>query len=54
LVGDQIDSGSPRRFVLVSREQSIADQAGGAGRWSVDHLFLDQDGVPTLGRGQTV
>ncbi|MFC7053316.1 hypothetical protein ACFQI3_11510 [Hansschlegelia quercus] len=48
LVGDQIDSQSPRRFILVSREQSIADQEGGGGRWSVDHLFIDQDGVPTL------
>ncbi|PZQ10763.1 MAG: hypothetical protein DI565_19485 [Ancylobacter novellus] len=48
LVGDQIDSQSPRRFILVSREQSIADQDGGGGRWSVDHLFIDQDGVPTL------
>lgn len=48
LVGDQIDAASPRRFVLVAREQSIADQEGGGGRWSVDHLFLDQDGIPTL------
>lgn len=48
LVGDQIDSQSPRRFILVSREQSIADQEGGGGRWAVDHLFIDQDGVPTL------
>jgi hypothetical protein len=48
LVGDQIDSRSPRRFILISREQEIADQEGGPGRWSIDHLFLDQDGVPTL------
>ncbi|GLK78132.1 hypothetical protein GCM10008171_33860 [Methylopila jiangsuensis] len=48
LVGDQINSQSPRRFILVSREQSIADHEGGGGRWSVDHLFIDQDGIPTL------
>lgn len=48
LVGDQIDSRSPRRFILVSREQAIADQEGGGGRWAVDHLFLDQNGIPTL------
>jgi hypothetical protein len=39
---------SPRRWVLVSREASIADRDGGGGRWSLDHLFIDQDGVPTL------
>jgi hypothetical protein len=34
--------------MLVDREQPIACELGGAGRWSLDHLFLDQDGVPTL------
>ncbi|WP_375459735.1 hypothetical protein [uncultured Enterovirga sp.] len=48
LAGDQIDTSFPRRFALVSREQPISDQEGGSGRWSVDHLFLDQDGIPTL------
>ncbi len=48
LAGDQIDALRPRRFVLVDREYPIASQAGEGGRWSLDHLFLDQDGVPTL------
>jgi hypothetical protein len=48
LAGDQMDSAYPRRFILVDREQPIACELGGAGRWSLDHLFLDQDGVPTL------
>ena len=48
LAGDQIDSANPRRFMLVDREQAIASEPGGSGRWSLDHLFLDQDGVPTL------
>ena len=48
LAGDQMDSANPRRFMLVDREQPIACEPGGAGRWSLDHLFLDQDGVPTL------
>lgn len=26
----------------------MADHEGGGGRWSIDHLFLDQDGIPTL------
>jgi len=48
LVGDQIDPENPRRWVLVKREQAVGlDQADGA-RWSIDHVFLDQDGIPTL------
>jgi hypothetical protein len=26
----------------------VPDEEGGVGRWSLDHLFLDQDAVPTL------
>ncbi|HKI05865.1 MAG TPA: hypothetical protein VKK31_28045 [Thermoanaerobaculia bacterium] len=26
----------------------IPDQEQGGSRWALDHLFLDQDGVPTL------
>ena len=47
LAGDQIDHGSPRRWLLVSREMAVPDSRA-ATRWAVDHLFLDQDGVPTL------
>jgi hypothetical protein len=48
LVGDQIDPQNPRRWALVKREQSIATGELGASQWSIDHLFLDQDGIPTL------
>jgi hypothetical protein len=48
LAGDQIDRDNPRRFLLVSREQGIASEEGGSARWSLDHLFLDQEGIPTL------
>lgn len=47
LVGDQIDPDNPRRFVLVRQELSIGHEDE-ASRWSLDHLFLDQQGVPTL------
>jgi hypothetical protein len=30
------------------RESRVPDEEGGVGRWSLDHLFLDQDAVPTL------
>ena len=48
LAGDQINSQSPRRWLLVRREMGIAGEEGGANRWALDHLFLDQDGIPTL------
>lgn len=48
LAGEQIDPDTPRRWVLVRREASVSDRPDGASRWSLDHLFLDQDGVPTL------
>jgi hypothetical protein len=48
LAGDQINSSELRRWLLVSREMRLAYEEGGAERWSVDHLFLDQDGIPTL------
>ena len=48
LAGEQIDRDVPRRWLLVMREMSVPDEEGGAGRWSLDHLFLDQDAVPTL------
>lgn len=48
LAGDQMDESSPRRWLLVSREIGVPDVENGADRWSIDHLFLDQDGIPTL------
>jgi hypothetical protein len=48
LAGYQMSRGDPRRFLLVCREAPVADQDGGAGRWSLDHLFVDQDAIPTL------
>lgn len=48
LSGDLIDPSHPRKWVFVSREQGIPSEEGAGERWAVDHLFLDQDGVPTL------
>ena len=48
LAGDQITPSAPRRWLLVSREQAVPDEEGGAGRWALDHLFLEQDAIPTL------
>lgn len=48
LPGDQISPDQPVRWLLVCREAEISDRDEGLGRWSVDHLFVDQDGVPTF------
>lgn len=48
LAGDQMNVAAPRRWLLVTREAGVPDQTAVSDRWSVDHLFLDQDGIPTL------
>lgn len=48
LAGAQMSPGDPRRWLLIKREQSVPDSEASTGRWSVDHLFVDQDAVPTL------
>ena len=43
------DLGStPRRWLLIAREMDLESEDDGGGRWSVDHVFLDQDAVPTI------
>lgn len=46
--GEQLNASEPRRWLLVSREIGVPDAEAAIDRWSLDHLFLDQDGVPTL------
>lgn len=45
LPGDQMDPEEPRRFLLIDREVTVS---GDATTWFLDHLFVDQDGTPTL------
>src|SRR2546426_5072547 len=48
LAGNQIDPNAPRRWLFVERESGVPSKEGGGGRWSADHLFLDQDAIPTI------
>ena len=48
LAGDQVNATEPRRWLLVAREAGLPGEEGGGDRWSVDHLFLDQDAIPTI------
>lgn len=40
--------GGDHSLLLVQREQAVPDQQYGSGRWALDHLFLDRNGVPIL------
>ena len=46
--GGRIRPDDPRRWILVTREQGVAEESGAGDRWAVDHLLIDQDAVPTL------
>ena len=48
LDGEQVRPDNPRRWVLISREMGIAERSEESPRWSLDHLIVDQDAVPTL------
>ena len=49
LDGEQMRPGDPLRWILITREQGIAESSSDpAARWAVDHLIVDQDAVPTL------
>ena len=48
LAGEQLTSTAPRRWLLVRREAGIADDDQAGARWTLDHLFLDQEAIPTL------
>jgi hypothetical protein len=48
LAGDQMNAMFPRKWLLISREASVPSEKDGFARWSIDHLFIDQDGIPTL------
>jgi hypothetical protein len=45
LAGDEVGE---RRWLLVKREVPVPDRETGGSRWSLDHVFVDQEAVPTL------
>lgn len=48
LSGEQVNAASPCRWLFIAREIGVPCQADGGDRWSLDHLFIDQEGIPTL------
>lgn len=47
LAGSQLNADVPRRWLLVGRG-GLPGGEGEGGRFSLDHFFIDQDGIPTL------
>ena len=48
LDGTQMRPDDPLRWILIAREQGIAESSDAAARWAVDLLLADQDALPTL------
>ena len=48
LAWEQMSPDGSTRWILVRRELGIAKDAGAGDWWRMDHLFIDQDAVPTL------
>lgn len=48
LAGEQISPDSPLKWLLIKREIGIPGEKTEGDRWSLDHLFVDQDGIPTF------
>ena len=48
IAGDQIDRATARKWLLISREVAAPSDEETAVQWSLDHLFIDQDAIPTL------
>ena len=48
LAGDDIDRGTPRRWLLILREIAASNEEDITQKWALSHLFLDQEAIPTL------
>lgn len=48
LAGELINDSNPRRWLLIAREMDVPTKEDTLGKWSADHLFIDQDAIPTI------
>lgn len=48
LDGEQMRPDDPRRWIIITREKGISERPDENARWSLDHLIIDQNAVPTL------
>jgi hypothetical protein len=48
LAGHDEPGSVPTRWLLISQEYGVPGEDQGSDRFSLDHLFVDQEGIPTL------
>lgn len=48
LAGDQIAPEDSLHWILISREMGVPSEERGSNQWFLDHLFIDQNGIPTF------
>jgi len=48
LAGDQITPENPRKWLFISSEMGVPAEQDGGSQWYLDHLFVDQDAIPTF------
>jgi len=48
LISSSMDTENVSKWLLIAREVGVSDRLNGGSRWSVDHLFIDGEGVPIL------
>jgi hypothetical protein len=48
LISDSAVEASNNRYLLIKREIGVPEYDSGSSRWSLDHLFINQEGVPVL------
>ncbi|ANK82629.1 MAG: hypothetical protein TEF_18875 [Rhizobiales bacterium NRL2] len=41
-------AGQSNGLLLIKREKTVPDEDSGSARWSLDHLFVDENGIPIL------
>ena len=48
LAGSTTGDAAPKQLLLIRREMGVPKTEGGGSAWSLDHLFVDSDGVPVI------
>lgn len=48
LISGSSDEENKNKYLLIKREMGVPESESGSARWSLDHLFIDQNAVPVL------
>jgi hypothetical protein len=48
LISGSSDGDNKNKYLLIKREMGVPESESGSSRWSLDHLFINQNAVPVL------